>query len=79
MNTFEKKSTNDTVLGGGLVTIAIAWVVFAAIQGPVSAELTRATSGYLATSMTAPQQADTSPRATALPANAKWTAGNKVS
>jgi hypothetical protein len=35
MNTFEKNPKNDTVLSGGLVVIAIAWVMLAAVQGLV--------------------------------------------
>jgi hypothetical protein len=37
MNIFEKNPSKDTFLSGGLVAIAIAWVVLAAIQGPVGA------------------------------------------
>jgi hypothetical protein len=34
MNTFENRLSKDTALGGGLVAIAIAWVLFAAAQTP---------------------------------------------
>ena len=36
MNKFENAPHNDTVLNAGLLLIAIAWVAFAAIRGPVT-------------------------------------------
>jgi hypothetical protein len=37
MNTYEKNMIKDTGFSGGLLVVAVAWIVFAAVQGPVSA------------------------------------------
>ncbi len=37
MNTFEKNTRIDTTLSGGMIAIAFAWTLFAAIHGPVGA------------------------------------------
>jgi len=42
MNTFEKNTRIDTTLSGGMIAIAFAWTMFAAIHGPVGANATDA-------------------------------------
>ncbi len=38
MNTFEKNTTIDTSLSGGMVAVAFAWALFAALHGPVGTQ-----------------------------------------
>jgi hypothetical protein len=79
MNKFEKNLSSDTVMSAGLVAIGIAWVVLAAIQGPVGESEGRAAAGFANGSATLQLQADTSPRAGALPVKARRTASKEVS
>jgi len=43
MNSLEKMLIKDTVLSGGLIAVAVAWIAFSALQGSVPAPANEAT------------------------------------
>ena len=79
MKNYEKNVSNDTILSGGLIAIAIAWVVIAAIRGPVSMDANDSAAGYTAPTLSARQPAGSPARTIVLPANAQRAAVEKVS
>jgi len=69
MNKFDNAPINDTVLNGGLLIIAIAWVTLAAIRGPATP--TRDDAGTPAAT-TSPRASDIAgSRPSILPTSAK--------
>lgn len=78
MKTFENTTSNDTVLTGGLLAIAIAWIAFTALQGPVGAGTDRGGAALDAASVTT-LRASATTHAMTQPADRHRAAGSKVS
>jgi hypothetical protein len=79
MKNYERNVSNDTILGGGLIAIAIAWVVLAAIRGPAGMDANDSAAGYAAPSLSTRLPAGPPARTMALPANAQRAAVDKIS
>jgi hypothetical protein len=79
MKNYEKNVSNDTILTGGLIAIAIVWVVLAAIRGPASMDVNDSAAGYTAPSLSTRLPAGPPARTMALPENAPRAAVDKVS
>jgi hypothetical protein len=78
MKNYEDRLSNDTVLGAGLVAIAIAWVLLAAVRGPLDPMVDGNAAGYAmpAAYVQAPAGAG---RTVVLPASAQRSDSGKVS
>jgi hypothetical protein len=79
MKNFENTSSNDTVLTGGLVAIAIAWVAFAALHAPAGDSAITVNAAVSAPASTATLRASASAPAAAVPAGRQPGAAGKVS
>jgi hypothetical protein len=79
MKNFENTSSNDTVLTGGLVAIAIAWVAFAALHAPAGDSAVPVNAAVSATAGMTNLRASASAPAAAVPAGRQPGAVGKVS
>lgn len=79
MNKFESNLSRDTALTGSLVAIAIVWVVFAAVRGPVGIERNPTAPETAAAYAQSTREISAIPHAAAQPVEAKRAAVSKAS
>jgi hypothetical protein len=79
MKNYEDKVSSDTVLGAGLIAITIAWVVLAAVRGPIGADASDNAVRYAPAALSVQAPASAGNRTMALPANVQHGVGEKIS